>query len=106
MSEPNNWAQLQETFQLYAIWALSSIFDTLFLTVWVACQWLVATYVVSPLRLTGMDSLVLTVFQILFSVSTLSPVVMTTYRDMRLGWLRTQRQIRHEMDKGDMNESD
>jgi hypothetical protein len=49
---------------------------------------------------------VLTIFQILFAISTLAPVVITIYRDIRIMLLRTNRKIRREILLGDYDEPD
>jgi hypothetical protein len=105
MSEANDWVELKKTIKLYAIWAITSLADALFLTLWVAVQWVVGSKVVTPLRLSGIDSIVLSIFQVLFAVSTLAPVAITIYRDIRIMLLRTQRKIRQEIRIGEANES-
>ena len=49
--------------------------------------------------LTGIDRVVFTIFQILFAISTLAPVAITIYRDIRIMLLRAQHKIRIETKK-------
>ena len=104
MSEANEWVELKETVKLYAVWAITSLADALFLALWVAVQWLVSSKIVTPLVLSGIDNIVLFIFQILFSISTLAPVAITIYRDIRIMLLRTQRKIRQEIEIGEVND--
>lgn len=106
MSELNEWVELKDTIRLYAVWGVTTLVDSLFLALWVAVQWLVDSYVVLPLRLTGLSNLVLSLFQILFAISTLAPVAITIYRDIRIMLLRTQRRIRREIEIGEADEPD
>jgi hypothetical protein len=104
MSNINEWTELKGTIKLFTIWAVSSLIDSAFLALWVTIQWVVNNKVVTPLILTGIDRFNLTVFQILFAISTLAPVAITIYRDIRIMLLRTQRKIRSEIQTGEYNE--
>ncbi|OHE60405.1 MAG: hypothetical protein A2Z47_15870 [Thermodesulfovibrio sp. RBG_19FT_COMBO_42_12] len=106
MSKTNEWTELKETIRLFTVWTVSSLIDSSFLALWVTIQWVVSSKVVTPLILTGIDQLVLTIFQILFAISTLAPVANTIYRDIRIMILRTQRKIRSEIKIGEYNEPD
>lgn len=106
MSETNDWVGLKNTLGLFAIWAVVSIINSLFLALWISVQWLVSSRVITPLRPTGIPSLVLSMFQVLFAISTLAPVIITIYRDIRIMLLRTQRSIRREIEVGEVHESD
>ena len=106
MSKTNEWTELKETIRLFTVWTVSSLIDSSFLALWVTIQWVVSSKVVTPLILTGIDQLVLTIFQILFAISTLAPVANTIYRDIRIMLLRTQRKIHNETQIGEYNEPD
>ena len=104
MSNVNEWTELKNTFRIFVVWTISSIIDSAFLALWVTIQWVVNNKVVALLVLTGIDRFVLAIFQFLFAISTLAPVVITIYRDIRIMLLRTQRKIRSEIQNGDNNE--
>jgi hypothetical protein len=106
MSDSKEWTELKDTLRLFTIWTVSSIIDSVFLALWVAVQWAVNNKVVTPLMLTGIDKLVLTIFQVLFAISTLAPVAITIYRDIRIMLLRTNRKIRKEIQIGEYDEPD
>ncbi len=97
MSDSKEWAELKDTLRLFIIWTISSLIDAAFLALWITVQWAVNNTVVTPLKLTGIDKVVLTIFQILFAVSTLAPVAITIYRDILIMMLRTNRKIRREI---------
>ena len=106
MSDSKEWAELKDTLRLFTIWTVSSLIASAFLALWVTVQWVVNNKVVTPLILTGIDKVVLTVFQVLFAISTLAPVAITIYRDIRIMLLRTNRKIRNEIQIGDYHEPD
>lgn len=97
MNENNYWIELKNTVKLFSFWALTTIIDTLFLAIWVLIQWIVGDKVITPIELTGIDNYVLIIFKIMFAVSTLAPVVITVYRDIRIMLIRTQNKIRQEI---------
>ena len=104
MAEVRDWVELRKTIRLYIIWGAVTFIDSLFLALWITIQWLVSNKVITPLKLDGIDTLILFVFQILFAISTLAPVAITIYRDIRIMLLRTQRQIRQETELGETHE--
>lgn len=106
MSDVNEWVELKDTLRLFTAWIVTSLIDSLFLALWVTIQWLVGSKVITPLELSGIDRVVLTIFQILFSISTLAPIAITIYRDIRIMLLRTQRRIQSEIEIGEDNEPD
>jgi hypothetical protein len=106
MSELNEWAEFKDTLRLFTVWAASIFVDSTFLAIWVVVQWFLSSKIIAPLKLSGIDYLVLFVFQILFAVSTLSPIAITIYRDIVIMILRTQRTIRREIEIGKHHESD
>jgi hypothetical protein len=106
MSESKEWIELKETLRLFTIWTLSSLIDSAFLALWVTVQWVVNKTVITPLTLTGIDKLVLTTFQVFFAISTLAPIAITIYRDIRIMWLRTSRRIRSEIQIREHHERD
>lgn len=106
MSKTNEWTELKDTLKLFTVWTVSSLIDSAFLALWVTIQWIVSSKVITPLRLTGIDRLILTIFQILFAISTLAPIAITIYRDIRIMLLRTQRKIRSEIHISEYNEPD
>ena len=76
-------------------WILSGFIDSIFLVFWVLIQW-VTQRVLANLELTGIDRIVFVVFQILFAISTLAPVVIFMYSDIVTMVIRARLQIRTE----------
>jgi hypothetical protein len=101
MGKVNEWKELRETLRLFTVWTVTSLIDSSFLALWVIIQWILNNQVIIPLKLTGIDQFVLIIFQVLFALSTLAPVVITIYRDIRIMLLRTQRKIRGEIKMGE-----
>ncbi len=104
-SELNNWTELLDTLKLISYWLVSTIFDSAFLALWIVIQWVVNNLIIKPLELTGIDTLVLYLFQFMFAISTLSPVAITIYRNITIMLLRTQKNIRKEIRKSQIDES-
>ena len=73
--------------------------DALFLSLWVFIQYVVDVLVVKQLNLSGIDKWMLLIFQGLFAVSTLVPVLASLYLDIR----NILRRTREELKKGSAN---
>lgn len=106
MNKVNDWVELKDTFKLFTIWTVMSLIDSSFLVLWVTIQWLVNSKFITLLKLTGIDRFVLSVFQVLFAISTLAPVAIKIYRDIQLMLLRTKRRIRQEIESSESHEPD
>jgi len=100
MDKASEWEELKDTLRIFTIWAVTSLIDGLFVALWGSVQYLV-NLVIKVLELNGIDRFVFYVFQILFATSTLAPVTLYIYRDLRVKILRTQRRIRAEMEVSD-----
>jgi hypothetical protein len=96
MGKKNEWRALIETTRLFILWSVNSLLEAFFLALWGLTQWFVNNKIISPLDLKGIDRIILTVFQFLFAISTLAPVVITIYRDIRIMLLQTKRKIQNE----------
>lgn len=96
MNEMINWCELKETIKTVCFWAIVSFFDSLFLAIWVIIQWFVNDNIIKPLNLSGINNVVLIIFQVMFAISTLSPVAITIYRNISIIMVRTQRKIINE----------
>lgn len=79
----------------FANLTISSLIDAIFLVIWVLAQWLLSS-ILKNFELSGFDQLVLSVFQALFAFSTLAPIVVYIYRDIRIVISRAQRIIDKE----------
>ena len=104
-SELNSLTELIDTIKLISSWLISTIFDSVFLALWIVIQWVVNNLIIKPLELSGIDSLVLYLFQFMFAISTLAPVAITIYRNITIMLLRTQKNIRQEKRKSQIDES-
>ena len=73
------------------------LIDTIFLCFWIAIQYLLNEVLIPKLRISGLDQFVYVSFQIIFAVSTLTPVVLFIYKDLRIMFIRTKIEIKHEL---------
>lgn len=96
MDAHTEWQELVEDLKIFCIWSISSLADAAFLVVWALVQWLVNDRAIARFQLSGIDRLVLEAFQLLFAVSTLTPVAIYIYVDIRVMFLRARRRIREE----------
>jgi len=104
MNENDWWKDLKDRLKVFSIQAISSLIDSSFLALWVIVQWAVNEYVVNRLQLADIDKWVLSAFQVVFAVSTLAPIVVYIYVDIRVMVLRAQRRIRYEIKLSGANE--
>lgn len=94
--EPD-WDEIPKRFRIYGIWAASGLIDTIFLVLWVLAQW-VASWLISHFELVGVDLVVKSIFQLIFAVSTVVPIVIHTYADIRIMIIQMKRRIERETD--------
>lgn len=95
MNESNDWQDLSRQLKASTIRVLSGLIDSGFLVLWVMIQWTVNA-LIKRFQLSGFDSWMFIIFQILFSISTLIPVIIHMYRETVVMWLRAQGHIRYE----------
>jgi hypothetical protein len=72
------------------------VVDTAFLCFWVVIQYL-AKLLIERLGLSGIDRWVLLTFQVVFAVSTITPVIIYIYKDIKVMLIRMTRQIKQEI---------
>ena len=96
MRTDTDWKDLFRELKVFTIWAVSGLIDSSFLALWVFVQWLVDQKVITKFQLSGTDQWVFSAFQILFAVSTLAPVVIYIYVDLRVMLIHAQKRIKHE----------
>lgn len=103
MEKGKDWKELGSELKTFTIWAISSLIDGVFLAFWVLIQWLVSKVIIS-LELSGIDQWMLYLFQLLFAISTLVPVIIYIYVDIRVMVLRARRRIQYETVLGKAND--
>ena len=101
----SDWKDLETELKVFAKWTISGLIDATFLVIWVFVQWLVSKVVVN-LQLSGIDIWTLSTFQLLFAISTLTPIVVYIYVDLRIMLLRAQRRIRDEISLSESHGTD
>lgn len=98
MNNSGEWTQLNAQLKILSKWIISSLIDSGFLAIWVFLQWLVNTKLIANLELSGIDRWVRQVFEVLFAISTLAPVVIYIYVDIRVMLLRARKTIQREIE--------
>ncbi len=73
---------------------VSVLIDGAFLALWALAQWALESFVLARLGLTELDAWVLMAFRLVFAVSTLVPVLVYVYVDLRTLWLRLMHKYR------------
>jgi len=96
MDNSKEWKDLGVRLKVFTKWTISGLIDSAFLALWVLIQWFVNDKVIANLKLSGVDKWVLLIFQIIFAISTLAPVIVYTYTDIRLMIIQAQKRIRRE----------
>jgi hypothetical protein len=105
MDKEREWKELKTTIVIFVIWIVNSLMDGAFIIFWVAVQYIV-NRVVNALQLSGIDRVVFYIFQFLLAISTLFPVALTIYKDIRIMAIRTNRKIQYEIKIGEGNGSE
>ncbi len=87
--ENESWDKFKELW----VWLSTILVDTVFLILWLVSQFLI-DFLIEKLPLSGrINKLQLIVFQVIFAVSTLSPVLIYIYVDIRLMIIKAGKQI-------------
>jgi hypothetical protein len=71
------------------------VLDNAFLAIWAGLNF-GTSLAVERTHLIGTDLLVLKILQYLFGLSTLTPIAIFIYRDVRVMWIRANQQIQDE----------
>ena len=87
--------EIKEIVDSHKSYTISAFVSAFFMILWIALQWGV-NWTIQNLPLEGIDQWVLYAFQVLFSISTLAPIVFNLYRDIRIMGIRTQKRILRE----------
>ena len=102
----NHWREdLKERLKVFGKQAASVLIDCLFLALWLVLQWLVEA-MATNLEPSGIDKKILLAFQIVFAISTLAPIVVYIYTDIRVMVLRARRRIQAEENSRRTNDAD
>ena len=95
MHSEYNLRTFRQQAKVFLFWGAASLIDGLFLVIWIFVQWL-ANKVMDELPLSGIDDIVLKAFLGIFAVSTLAPVIIYMYVDIRIMAMRAQKIIAQE----------
>lgn len=89
------WKELKNSLTIFLMWSITSLLDCIFMVLWVLIQF-AANRIISNFDLIGIDRISLYIFQLLFAISSVAPIIITVYRDITLMAVRTNRAIRRE----------
>jgi hypothetical protein len=89
-------APVRNHFNFFLLQIVSILITGIFLALWAAIQYGV-NYLINLLQPTGVDQVILLIFQGVFGVTTLIPIVMYYYIDTRVSWIRAKRRIGKEL---------
>lgn len=95
MTKENGLSDLKSRLRNLGIQITCIAIDVGLLSGWVVLQYWIEL-LLKRLRLSGINEWVLLAFQVIFAVSTLGPVIIYIYRDIRVMIIRAQRQVRRE----------
>lgn len=84
--------------KVFTRWAISSLLDGAFIALWVVIQW-GAQQIIENFPLSGIDTWVLRVFQVVFAITTLAPILIYIYVDIMVMFIRARRRVRDEWEK-------
>jgi hypothetical protein len=87
------WTEIRDYLICFFQWGLECIIDALFLSGWVCLQWFVKTKVFDVYVLDGIDSWVPIAIQVIFAISTILPILLLFYRDIRIMLIRVNESI-------------
>lgn len=99
MDNETTWKEIVNTSKIYTIWTITSLIDSLFVILWVLIQYY-SNKAINSFELSGIDRIVLYVFQLIFGLSTLAPVIIKIYVDIFTMVLKGNRIIKQEIQKG------
>lgn len=91
---------LQEQFNSRLMWTVTNLLDATFLILWIIAQWIVS-YAIVWFPLSGLDEWIFRFFQFFFAISTLAPVAIFVYRDLRIMAIKAQQAISRESELRD-----
>lgn len=97
MNNKKNWLiDLKSRVCVLGIHIASIFIDAVFLSLWVVIQYSVDCMVIKRLELSGIDLWMLRVFQVIFGLSTLAPVIIYIVVDIGVMVIRASNQIKQE----------
>lgn len=90
--------EVSDELRTFAKWFLSGVIDSAFLILWVFVQW-GTRKVIANLTLSGIDQWMFLSFQVIFAISTLAPIIIYIYTDIRVMIIKGQRRIQYELEQ-------
>ena len=86
---------LKEKFNLTVVYLVSVLLNGVFLCIWVAVQYGIA-FILQLLSTDRMTKWIILTFRIIFALSTLLPIIIRLYTDIRIMVIRSAKEIEKE----------
>ncbi len=99
VDEKNTQKPLKEQFNFFLVQLGSTLITGFFLALWVSIQYGVG-FVIQWLEPSGINQLMLWIFQGIFATTTLIPIIVYYYVDTRIIFLRAKKKIIQEQSQG------
>ncbi len=80
------------------VYVLSVLFNSIFLCIWVIIQYGIST-ILSKFKTEDMSEIVLLIFQFIFAISTIIPIIIRLYTDIRIMVIQSNNEIEKEIKK-------
>jgi hypothetical protein len=90
---------------VFSRWFVSGLIDSVFLAFWAFVQY-TTNGVIGNIQLFGIDQVVFIIFQWLFAISTLAPIAIYVYVDIRVMLIRAKKRIGREEKLGKTHGND
>lgn len=84
--------------KIFVKWGVSSLLDGVFIGFWLLIQWVVQRLIES-FPPAGIDLWLLRVFQVLFAITTLAPIIGFIYVDIMIMIYRARKHVQDERDR-------
>ena len=109
MSEKNEHESVadhaKDRIRVLGVLSISVVIDVVFMAIWVLVNWLLDQKVLEPMRLSGADALLLTIFRYLFGGATLIAVLVYTVEDIIIMVVQALQRIKSRIRSGDKDET-
>jgi hypothetical protein len=86
------------------VWTVTGLIDSVFIILWVVVQYL-TDRLVEPFKLTGINNIQFVIFQILFAISTLLPLLLWIFKDIIIMGIQVQTQIKQALQQASLSSS-
>jgi lipopolysaccharide/colanic/teichoic acid biosynthesis glycosyltransferase len=98
MNKPNYGRELKESLSHFILWAVNILIEGLILILWIFTQWGV-NQIINTLKLNDSESILLMIFRYIFAISLLAQILIMTYYNIRMLFIRSHDIVKKELYK-------